>query len=707
MGMSAINGEEQYVQRAVELRNNGRFDEAILAARQATTLNADSANAWWQLGLALAANNELTAAGNAYEKVTHLAPRFASGWAERGLAYKRTARLDKAIACYEEGLKADTEHVRTLSLMETALQEREGSGDAKRRLDILQTLHHLGELSLGKYFDLGYGLSADKDFAGAVLAYERYTGEFAERAAFFNLGLAYEALGRDADAIDAFTIASRFQDESRKARQSIDRLRPKVSKLRQRVLAPAGPRLASDDWYKHYVNPFALLGVQDAPDMENDARAIQKARQALFREIDLEEGRLDWMPGMVIDKSSAMTILDELNDEAKRQAHRLVWQTPELNAFLSCGSLDHFLVADVPHEDITMPYQIDEDILAVVSEPFARQFDLVLTRAIEQGDVDAVECMFDGRRWILPEHEALCHESAHRALERLYAPLKKLIEESAKRKVSRVETDNALARGKLHAMLVHLPPAFETIHAAIWDIVSDLALAAWKRDEDAENAKGILGLCKVSTDKTPALRHQFSEHEKVLDELIEKEKQTEAHRLIDRQQLHITRSGVMYGTKKIERSEIYSVRWGRTVIGHSPRIVRCRLAFKDRYGGEIDVGWTSQRIEEQEETWRELLGATMHHLMDDIVANLKSRLRAGTYTAVGSVELREEGVVFEVSGWFSKKKVLCAWSDVVSELRDGYVFLRDATNRAASASLPIDTTDNAVILHMLASNKTR
>ena len=44
---------EEFIKKAVEHRENDRLDEAIIAARRATALDPDSANAWWQLALAV------------------------------------------------------------------------------------------------------------------------------------------------------------------------------------------------------------------------------------------------------------------------------------------------------------------------------------------------------------------------------------------------------------------------------------------------------------------------------------------------------------------------------------------------------------------------------------------------------------------------------------------------------------------------------
>ncbi|MEX3901074.1 tetratricopeptide repeat protein [Paraburkholderia sp. BR10954] len=703
--MSTTADEKEYTQRALTLRNEGRLDEAVVAGRKATGLAPTSANAWWQLALALSAKNSLAQAIDAFERVTVLAPRFAEGWCELGHAHKRVARLDKAIANYEAALVADAEHVRSLKLLDVALKEREGKDDARRRIGVLQTLNRLGALEPRSNFELGFLLAEQQDYIGAAFAYEAYTKDFGGWAAHYNLGLAYQNLGRDVDAINEFRFAAGLNEVDPKPQQSIDRILPRLRTLRQKVLDNPEKRLKQDDWYKHYVNPFALLKATQVEELRQNPKAFQKAKQALLREIDLEDGKIAWLPGLVIDRSKALTILDALNDETQWLAHQFVHENPHLEAFLACGRLSHFLVTDALTIDISMANLGEEPVLEIISPAFARQYDLVLTRAIDLGDVDAVECMFDGRRWVLPQHEEDCLEGPRRAVERLCEPLRKLVGESEKRNVNLGEVESTFKNGKLDQILAHLPAEFYAVHMAVYGFLSDLAVNYLKKDANPEAAKAIIGLGKVSAARVPSLSHQLAEDEKVIDGLIAKEKATEAHLTVNKLNLDITRTGVSYGNLAILVPDIVAVRWGAVRTSNVPPTARFRLAFKDFRGTDIDVCWTAQYIGQQEKLWHGLLDATMHHLMNSVVANFKARLASGTPTRVGPLEVKEEGVVFEVPGWFSKKKVLCCWKNLVTSIKNGEVLLKDATNGMASAALDLDSIDNAIVLHMLASNQ--
>ena len=88
---------EEFVKKAVEHRENGRLDEAIIAARRATALDPESANSWWQLGLAVTDKEGYGAALSPLKKTVELTPSFAYGWHRLGLAYKKTGQTDEAV----------------------------------------------------------------------------------------------------------------------------------------------------------------------------------------------------------------------------------------------------------------------------------------------------------------------------------------------------------------------------------------------------------------------------------------------------------------------------------------------------------------------------------------------------------------------------------------------------------------------------------
>lgn len=82
-----------------------RYDEALTAAKQAAMLAPASADAYFQLGIALAQKTDYAAAAQAFDKATQLDNSYAYGFYWSGLSYNRIKRIDLMAARFETFLR--------------------------------------------------------------------------------------------------------------------------------------------------------------------------------------------------------------------------------------------------------------------------------------------------------------------------------------------------------------------------------------------------------------------------------------------------------------------------------------------------------------------------------------------------------------------------------------------------------------------------
>jgi tetratricopeptide (TPR) repeat protein len=100
---------DELLKKATELRQEGRLDEAILSARRATSLSPETANAWWQLALAVAQKDSQSAAIEYFKKTVEISEGFAYGWHRLGNAYAELKKTDHAIESWEMACGIDEE----------------------------------------------------------------------------------------------------------------------------------------------------------------------------------------------------------------------------------------------------------------------------------------------------------------------------------------------------------------------------------------------------------------------------------------------------------------------------------------------------------------------------------------------------------------------------------------------------------------------
>jgi tetratricopeptide (TPR) repeat protein len=95
----------RFVGRSAEKLIEGDLDEAVSAARRATEISGDLADAHYQLGLVLARRQEWREAAAAFDRVTAIDAQYAYGYYYGGLMHYRANRPDLMAVRFERFLK--------------------------------------------------------------------------------------------------------------------------------------------------------------------------------------------------------------------------------------------------------------------------------------------------------------------------------------------------------------------------------------------------------------------------------------------------------------------------------------------------------------------------------------------------------------------------------------------------------------------------
>ncbi len=698
---------EEFIKKAVEHRENDRLDEAIIAARRATTLDPENANSWWQLALAVHDKEGYGAAFPHFKKTMELAPSFAFGWHRLGWAYKKTGQTDEAVNCWERATEIDPERVDTLELLLSAYREREKAGDEVKVFDVLKLIDSQGVLGIDEVNRLGIEYHKRKDYYKAIIYFRRYASEAPGPIGLFNLGLAYNAseIGQDADAIDAWRRALLRDASYDKAKTSLERAIKPLLDLKYKIESYGKPLVAEDQWYGNYINPYELLALEDVDPWDLDIKQVQKAKKALMQEIDLEDGRIEWMPGLKIDRSMAMKVADELNEEWSRYWHHIVFECKPLLNFLSRGSLEHFLVdaEESPTEVLDALDENSEDFSPWLSKKFAPQYDLLLTEAIQRKDMASIECLLDGRRWVTPEDEDKCFEGAHRQVQKQLLPLKDASERSERIKPSVAGVQKVLAEGSLGSILAILPMAFQQEQNEAATLVRSISIDCYNHHQDADLAKEVLVLASAFALRSPSLRHRLDEDMATLNEKIAEERKDESSLTLSGQDYSIKREGVKFGNVSIPTKEIETIRWGISITRSNGVAT---YAFGMAIGGRgSTVGrltWSSSsNIETQEGLFNKFVDAAFSYVLPTVMEKLTAELNRGSRLQIGPASVTKSGITFTVKGWFSDKQELCPWNRLSAVLSNGELVISDSTNSKATISMPLKEIDNAFVLYLM------
>jgi hypothetical protein len=314
---------------------------------------------------------------------------------------------------------------------------------------------------------------------------------------------------------------SRIIDTSAKLFDIKDGVVAEHQQLAERARAAATGLVRSDEWFECYINPYEALQIDEIlVEGAHKAKVIQRAKNGLLREIDLD-GKVPWLDDYPLDKSRAQKLDDDLLDPTKARYHWSVFQNRRLLRFLTRGDIEAFLYSDGYAPDTTLDQlNVEPGFRAFLSKAFARQYNVVLTRAIEGRLLPVVQVVLAGGRWVEPADEDSCLEGAYRRVGDLVELMRVKTGEGRLRKVSFHEMENFLRQHSLPDLFNLLPPAFVHRQREVIEAIRHLALSYNNEHDDAELSKTILGLCRRFTYRDIDLTKRLEEDFKTLEENI-------------------------------------------------------------------------------------------------------------------------------------------------------------------------------------------
>ena len=652
-------------------RNSGQHEQAAEFAKQAIRQHPGSDWMWRQLGYELTKIGRLEEAEKALNNARSLNPN--DDWLWRYLAelHRKQKNLENEI-------------------------------------EALQNLHALGEANWTDLNELGFAYYNQKNFAKA-LEYYRLSAEAKPSVySLFNMGLVFNdpEVSQDADAADAYHRALVFSPGYGPANERLDDTKEKLVPLAEHALAAASGLIQSNDMFRFYISPFEALQIDVIGLIEDlDVKVIQRAKRRLLQEIELNDGKVSWMNEYPLDKTRALKMEDELLDEMERRYHWAVFQNKRLLGFLTRGDIRHFLYSDdyFPLDTLEL---LDEEpeFRTFLSKPFARQYNLILTRAIERQLLPVVEVLFDGRRWVEPEDEDICFEGAFNRIGELVELMRSKAAEGCTRKVSLQEIEDFLRQYSFPELFNLLPTTFASAQRDVVAEIRSLAISCFNEHNDSDLSKGILRFCKQFTSRSVELTKRLEADFQTIERMIAEERKNESRLTFgpDRP-FEITKEGIRDGTKFFPANSIGDVRWGIRGIGYTgSERYEYLLAFRNDAGETITASWATDKSgkEKQTEYFSGMVNAAMNYLCATVVEKLRKRLASGQLVVIGPCTLTRQGIAFQSQGLIKKHRFF-GWRDVKTETRNGQVVVSSNADSGITIAVSMRDTENAVLLPIL------
>lgn len=201
----------ELMDKGYSLTELGRYEEAIEAYNQATTLQPRYAWAWARKGRTLRLLNKHDDALFAYEQALALDPRYAWAWRGKGMILERLDRWDEALECYRKAAQINPRDAWHWCNQAEVLQHL---GRDEEAIPLLYKALEIDPSHATSWARLGQVYRQLKHYEESVAAYEQAVRLDSNYGWAHNgYGLALKMVGRTRDALLAFKKAARYQPD--------------------------------------------------------------------------------------------------------------------------------------------------------------------------------------------------------------------------------------------------------------------------------------------------------------------------------------------------------------------------------------------------------------------------------------------------------------------------------------------------------------
>lgn len=704
---------DELIEKAQDQRKRKRPEEALVSALAAVEADPDNSDAWWEVALSRIALNDTRNAIFALEKTVEISPEADGAWARLGTLRLKNGEQDDAKEAFIEALDWHSESIDALEGMSKIYASEDDKDQDEEEASVLERIERLSYLDSNQRNRCGILHYRNNRHHEAIKYWRLNAVDSTGPASRYNLGLAYnhDEVSQDADAIDMWRMVLHQWDDYEPAKKGIARLLPRMLDLAKQARSQGGTLLPKDQWYEHYMNPFELLNPSDDLDIDDfEPKTIQKLKKRLLQELDLEDGAVSWLPGIAVDKSRAIGLCDELMDDTKREYHWLVFRNKSLMSFLSKGAHVHFLVQETSSaiDTIRAIEDADSNFPEWLGDIFAPQFDRVLSKAIDAGNLVVLECLLDGRRWVSPSHADRCFQNARRAIDRRLQALRDANNGADDEKPSLRKVEGLLNQSNLLGIMNLLPSFFEDFQNEAVHQLRGLAISSFNAHDDIDLARQIIELAREFRFRSADANRHIEEDVRKIEKLIQQERKHESKLTFGGgNSCEITKEGVRYDDRFIGAGDVSTIRWGILLSGErSAPTYDFLLVVGADDGRRITITWKSSNgIKEQEEHFQGLVTASLNYLFPSLVNRVEKRLTTGRSITIGPCTVTAQGLLFESKGWIFTDSHTVPWRRVRQSMANGEMTIHDIQVSKATVTFPLRDTDNAPLLRALINIK--
>lgn len=703
-----------------------KWEQAVKAYEEAECCDLASAmkdgDFWFNRGFSFIALTRWDDARYAFERCTTVAPGNAAAWTNLGLCHRNLEDWQEGLTAYETATEVAPGMINAWKGLAICAEKLNNKAQRISACEVLVELlpddsHWRNEL--GRAHLSSGGSSGEWRALAAFLESSRLGNDPCHPN---NAALVYRRLNKWLDAADAYREALHRKPGYSSSATGLEEIRPRLQNLSAKVCDFAANLPPCKQPYERYLNPFEILAVNGRLVEMPDGSVLRKLKQRVIQQIQLNDGRADWLEGVEIGESRVRQILDDLDDESgmKPRWHWVIYECPELNRFLSHGDPLYFAFFTAPFSpppSARPPYwQMrdktcgEEDFFQFIHSPFLANFEALLAQALDLNDPELVQALSSGR---LPAVDAFDYfRRANKWMEAKAAEIKGYLEGLGTPEGINwwKQTPDPMAWFSV-PLANSLPDECKAGRTELGRALRSLGIALHNNHaltDQALKATSVASQLLVDEGLADQLKKDKAELERILKERKQEEAEAARWNIIVKirsDEIEINKAFIRYNDTMIATESVTGIRFG--VFKQYTNGIPTHTSYAiEACGAGRSVSIECKRMFRSEtqaqEDFTAILNALSHQILPTLVIGLAEKIATGSSTQqLGPLLLTKHGVQCETGSLWWKKQLTIPYTALAFSDYQGHVHVSAKHPEAVSFSMDRRAVWNAVIVEKL------
>ena len=205
------NSADAYYNMGVALKNDGQLNQGIKLFKKAILFKPNNAKAYFSIGNVLKEQGKLDQAIKSYQKAIFINPDYPEAYSNIGIILQEQDKIEEAKEAYETAISINPEYEKAHSKMAVLLHSQ---GDLTQAIKFYQNALSLNPVNANIFYNIGTAYQTQGNLEEAIKAYKKAIFINPNNAKVYcNIGVVLQDQGKLEEAVEAFKKATFYKPD--------------------------------------------------------------------------------------------------------------------------------------------------------------------------------------------------------------------------------------------------------------------------------------------------------------------------------------------------------------------------------------------------------------------------------------------------------------------------------------------------------------